>query len=148
MTEAPDKAALELAQRAGDDAYMASEENAVNDAITAAIRAYLASSACPVDAVGVQTDAMSDDEIAHWAQKHGAEVTWGLDAEFHHIIEFTAEALRAALTVGTGEASREELAAFMLRNSFATGHGDTFADLLSELEWQVKERAATGEAKP
>lgn len=36
---------------------------------------------------------------------------------------------------------REQLAAFMLRNSFATGHGDTFADLLGELEWQVKERA-------
>lgn len=36
-------------------------------------------------------------------------------------------------------AYREELAAFMIRNSFATGHGDTFDDLLGELEWQVKE---------
>lgn len=32
---------------------------------------------------------------------------------------------------------REELAAFMVRNGFATGHGDTFEDLLQELEWQI-----------
>lgn len=37
----------------------------------------------------------------------------------------------------------EELAAFMIRNGFATGHGDTFADLLGELEWQVKELRAS-----
>jgi hypothetical protein len=29
---------------------------------------------------------------------------------------------------------REELAAMMLRQSIATGHGDTFEDLLKELE--------------
>ena len=34
---------------------------------------------------------------------------------------------------------REDLAAFMLRNGFATGHGDTFHDLLNELEYQVRE---------
>lgn len=56
--------------------------------------------------------------------------------------------IRAALATPTQPASpieqgevREALAAFMLRNSFATGHGDTFASLLSELEWQVRERA-------
>ncbi|MGF7005811.1 hypothetical protein [Aminobacter sp. BE322] len=37
-----DAKALEAAQRAADDAYMASDENAVNDAVTAGIVAYLA----------------------------------------------------------------------------------------------------------
>jgi hypothetical protein len=34
---------------------------------------------------------------------------------------------------------REKLAAWMIENSFATGHGDTMDDLLKELEWQVQE---------
>jgi len=34
---------------------------------------------------------------------------------------------------------------FMLRNGFATGHGDTTADLIRELEWQIKERAEAAE---
>lgn len=39
--------------------------------------------------------------------------------------------------------ARELLAAWMIENSFATGHGDTFEDLLRELTWQVAEiRAA------
>lgn len=41
------------------------------------------------------------------------------------------------------ERARERLAAWMIENSFATGHGDTFEDLLRELTWQVAEiRAA------
>lgn len=32
-----------------------------------------------------------------------------------------------------------KLSNFMLANSLATGHGETFDDLLRELEWQVKE---------
>ncbi len=34
---------------------------------------------------------------------------------------------------------RESLAAFMIEHGFSTGHGDTFADLLRELSWQIKE---------
>lgn len=34
---------------------------------------------------------------------------------------------------------REKLAAWMLAHGFATGHGDTLDDLLTELSWQVKE---------
>lgn len=34
---------------------------------------------------------------------------------------------------------REKLAKWMIANSFATGHGDSFDDLLRELSWQVKE---------
>ena len=35
---------------------------------------------------------------------------------------------------------REALAGWMLKNSYATGHGDTFDDLLSELDWQHAKR--------
>ena len=35
--------------------------------------------------------------------------------------------------------AKEKLAAWMIEHSFATGHGDTFEDLLKELSWQVAE---------
>jgi hypothetical protein len=34
---------------------------------------------------------------------------------------------------------KEQLARWMIRHGFATGHGDKFADLLKELSWQVAE---------
>ena len=34
---------------------------------------------------------------------------------------------------------RDKLANWMLTNGFATGHGDTFDDLLAELDKQVEE---------
>jgi hypothetical protein len=34
---------------------------------------------------------------------------------------------------------RNKLAAWMLAQGYATGHGDTIEDLLKELEWQVRE---------
>ena len=34
---------------------------------------------------------------------------------------------------------KELLAHWMIEHSFSTGHGDTVADLLRELEWQVTE---------
>lgn len=49
-----------------------------------------------------------------------------------------AEIIRRARNEGLEE-SREKLAAFMLKHSMATGHGETIEDLLSELEWQIKE---------
>jgi len=33
----------------------------------------------------------------------------------------------------------EQLAQWMIAHSFATGHGDTFEDLLKELAWQIEE---------
>jgi hypothetical protein len=33
----------------------------------------------------------------------------------------------------------EQLSNWMLKNGFATGHGDTFDDLLKQLSWQVQE---------
>jgi hypothetical protein len=36
-------------------------------------------------------------------------------------------------------AEREKLARWMIRHGYATGHGDTTEDLLSELDWQFAE---------
>ena len=38
-------------------------------------------------------------------------------------------------------AEMEKVAAWMIRNGYATGHNDTVEDLLKELEWQIAERA-------
>ena len=35
---------------------------------------------------------------------------------------------------------RNKLAAWMMRQGYATGHGDTVEDLLKELDWQIEER--------
>ena len=37
------------------------------------------------------------------------------------------------------QAERNKVAQWMIRRSYATGHGDSVEDLLKELEWQVKE---------
>ena len=37
-------------------------------------------------------------------------------------------------------AERNKLAAWMMRQGYATGHGDTIEDLLKELDWQIEER--------
>lgn len=38
------------------------------------------------------------------------------------------------------DVARERLLSFMIDNGYATGHGDTFAELFGELEWQHRER--------
>lgn len=56
---------------------------------------------------------------------------------------YKIEPLYAALPVPQGDdtlAGREKLAAFMIANSIATGHGDTIDDLLAELGGWVAER--------
>ena len=35
--------------------------------------------------------------------------------------------------------SKEILAQWMIKHGYATGHGDTIEDLLTELEWQIRE---------
>jgi hypothetical protein len=49
---------------------------------------------------------------------------------------------RAAPAVAEGEeqvSEKEQLAVWMIKHSFATGHGGTLEDLLKELSWQVDE---------
>ena len=45
------------------------------------------------------------------------------------------------------DAEREKVAAWMMSQGYATGHGDTIKDLLKELEWQIKEREREACAK-
>ena len=40
-----------------------------------------------------------------------------------------------------------EIAQWMMARGFATGHGDSVADLLKELEWQIRERERDACAK-
>jgi phage tail tape-measure protein len=47
----------------------------------------------------------------------------------------------AALAYASGAAAeRNKLAAWMMAQGYATGHGDSMEDLLKELEWQIQER--------
>ena len=50
----------------------------------------------------------------------------------------------AALVAAT---ERNKLAAWMMSQGYATGHGDTTEDLLRELEWQIVEREREACAK-
>jgi len=40
-----------------------------------------------------------------------------------------------------------EIAQWMMARGFATGHGDSVADLLKELEWQIREQEREACAK-
>jgi len=46
----------------------------------------------------------------------------------------------------THDDPRKSVAEWMIAHGFATGHGDTLADLLAELSWQIAElrREKTG----
>jgi hypothetical protein len=54
-------------------------------------------------------------------------------------VEKTRERAQEILKPQPKSDEREKLAAWMIENSFATGHGDSLEDLLGELTWQVKE---------
>ena len=63
--------------------------------------------------------------------------------------EFDAMRRRlASLTSATAGEPKEQLAQWMIANSLATGHGDSFEQLLGELGRQVKESRAQAPAKP
>jgi len=63
--------------------------------------------------------------------------------------DYQIEALRAERDEAATalQTQREAVAATMLRNSIATGHGDTLEDLLGELEAHIKECAEKAEAR-
>jgi hypothetical protein len=44
-------------------------------------------------------------------------------------------------------AEREKVAAWMMRQGYATGHGDSIEKLLEELDWQIVEREREACAK-
>jgi hypothetical protein len=73
---------------------------------------------------------MDREEIIRMAREAG--LAYGSDEKpLNSVTRFAA--LVAA-------AEREKLAAWMMRQGYATGHGDTVEDLLKELEWQIEER--------
>lgn len=71
---------------------------------------------------------MTRDDITRIAREAGFV---GFDGENGSLRRFAA-LVRAD--------ERNKLAAWMMAQGYATGHGDTMEDLLSELDWQVKER--------
>jgi hypothetical protein len=63
--------------------------------------------------------------------------------------DWTHEEARANAERAVGNASpeRERLAKWMIQHGFATGHGDTFEDLLDAMTWQVAEKRNPDERK-
>ena len=71
---------------------------------------------------------MTQDEIVKMAREAGLDPDlWNYTDAFERF-----PALVAA-------AERNKLAAWMMRQGYATGHGDSIEKLLEELEWQVRE---------
>jgi hypothetical protein len=64
------------------------------------------------------------------------QVKW--DASAPLVMGEPVERLRVSMTDGAQE-ERNKLAAWMMRQGYATGHGDSTEDLLKELEWQIEE---------
>ena len=78
---------------------------------------------------------MTKEDIIRMSREAGFKVDW----QHEDVAEIKAKRYEyfAALVA---DAEREKLAAWMMRQGYATGHGDTIEDLLKELEWQIKER--------
>jgi hypothetical protein len=80
---------------------------------------------------------MDREEIIRMAREAG--LAYGSDEKpLNSVTRFAA--LVAA-------AERNKLAAWMMSQGYATGHGDTVEDLLKELEWQIAEREREACAK-
>jgi len=78
---------------------------------------------------------MNKEDIIRMAREAGFKVDW----QHEDVAEIKSKRYEyfAALVA---DAEREKLAAWMMRQGYATGHGDTVEDLLKELEWQIEER--------
>jgi hypothetical protein len=72
---------------------------------------------------------MNREEIIRMAREAG------LDPDLWN---YTDAFERFAALVAAAE--REKVAAWMMRQGYATGHGDTVEDLLQELDWQIREQ--------
>lgn len=140
MTYEPSSAAIEAAARAiclddGNDPdstiNTASKMSAGSDPLPAWMWYQPIASRALIDARRVE------DEEAVRAMVAEVEASGGFDpARCKPIEEFPGYRERLV------EAARQELAAFMVAHSFSTGHGDTHADLLRELGWQIDEMRA------
>jgi hypothetical protein len=57
------------------------------------------------------------------------------------------DAVRDCAGYLVGDERMNEIAEWMMKHGYATGHGDTVVDLLTELEWQVAEKEREACAK-
>ena len=80
---------------------------------------------------------MNREEIIHMAREAGLDDPHAVVHAYCEL-KLTDHLERFAALVAAAE--REKLAACMMRQGYATGHGDTVEDLLKELEWQIEER--------
>ena len=60
-------------------------------------------------------------------------------------VVYLTELERFAALVAAAE--REKVAAWMMAKGYATGHGDSTEDLLTELDWQIREQERKACAK-
>ena len=85
---------------------------------------------------------MNREEIIRMAREAGftnPKKFTTTDANLQGILsDFWENLERFAALVAAAE--REKLAAWMMRQGYATGHGDSIEKLLEELEWQIEER--------
>ena len=82
---------------------------------------------------------MDREDIIKLAREAGFKVDW----QHADVAEIKAKRYEyfAALVA---DAEREKLAAWMMRQGYATGHGDSIEKLLEELEWQIREKLEKG----
>ena len=84
---------------------------------------------------------MTPDDIIEMAKKSCDSDK--VDAWHNGFWTLTQEELeRFAALVAAAE--REKVAAWMMGRGYATGHGDTIEDLLTELDWQIAENWTRG----
>lgn len=84
---------------------------------------------------------MNRDDIIRIAQEAGA--FFDGDCSVYDMPEHCFEKFAALVAA----AEREKVARWIIHKGYATGHGDTIEDLLTELEWQVAEREREACAK-
>lgn len=80
---------------------------------------------------------MTRDDIIRLAREAGMERVVKEHSDGTRTVELPHPDLLARFAALVAAHEREKVAAWMLRRSYATGHGDTVEDLLDELEWQV-----------
>jgi len=81
---------------------------------------------------------MTRDDIIRMAREVGLLFDNTLRAPTRRIAQKQKDLERFAALVASAE--RNVCAHWMMARGFATGHGDTIEDLLTELEWQVREQ--------
>ena len=74
---------------------------------------------------------MTKDDIIRMARMAGISKPWDQEPVKWETLERFAALVAAA--------EREKVATWMMRQGYATGHGDSIEKLLEELEWQVRE---------